>query len=98
MIIEDERPEELMEDTNDGGEVLREEYRWRNPLVLLEFLKIHKEIEDKQAHERILLTTFGLFIAPLSLIVVMKFICETMVGMKLCVPWDVTLFVLKFEL
>jgi hypothetical protein len=32
------------------------------------------------------------------LIVVMEFICETMVGMKLCVPWDVTLFVLKFEL
>lgn len=53
MIIEDERPEELTEDTNDGGEVLREEYRWRNPLVLLEFLKIHKEIEDKQAHERL---------------------------------------------
>jgi hypothetical protein len=27
MIIEDERPEELTEDTNDGGKVLREEYR-----------------------------------------------------------------------
>jgi hypothetical protein len=38
----------------DGGEVLRpEEYQRRDPVLLEEFLKMHLDIEDKQAHERL---------------------------------------------
>jgi len=57
VIIDAEQDEDDVGGCNydqDSGKVLREEeYQWHNPLVLLEFLKIHKEIEDKQACERL---------------------------------------------
>jgi hypothetical protein len=55
MIIENERNEEVDYGYDqDGGEVLRpQEYQRRDPVLLEEFLKMHLDIEDKQAHERL---------------------------------------------
>jgi hypothetical protein len=47
MIIEDERDEE------DDFNYHQEDYQNRDPLVLEEFLRIHKVIEDKSSHEQL---------------------------------------------
>jgi len=73
MIIEDEREED--EDFNYyqelGGlpELAPEDYQTRDPVLAQEFLKNHKAIEDKSAHEQLrndLVEHFGQFIAPNS--------------------------------
>jgi len=57
MIIEDEREED--EDFNyyqePGGlpELAPEDYQTRDPILVQEFLKNHKAIEDKSAHEQL---------------------------------------------
>jgi len=57
MIIENERDDDDVggyDYDQDGGEELRkEEYQRRNPNVMFEFLRIHKEIEDKEGHEKL---------------------------------------------
>jgi hypothetical protein len=55
VIIENERDEEVDYDYDqDVGEVLRlEEYQQRDPLVLEEFLQIHRKIEDKETHVKL---------------------------------------------
>ena len=55
MIIENKRDKKEDYDYDqDGGEVLRlEEYQRRNPLILEEFLKINKDIEDRRVHKRL---------------------------------------------
>jgi len=56
MIIENERDDADVggyDYDQDGGEELRqEEYQRRNPNVMSEFLRIHKEIEDNEGHEK----------------------------------------------
>jgi hypothetical protein len=55
MIIEDERDEE--DDFNyhqeDTRELTPEDYQNHGPLVLEEFLRIHKEIEDRSSHDQL---------------------------------------------
>jgi hypothetical protein len=55
MIIEDERDEE--DDFNCHQEGMREltpeDYQDRDPILLEEFLRIHKEIEDRSSHEQL---------------------------------------------
>jgi hypothetical protein len=55
MIIEDERDEEDDFNYHQEGtrELTHEDYQNRDPLVLEEFLRIHKEIEDKSSHEQL---------------------------------------------
>nr|ASR75324.1 Harbinger transposon protein [Oryza rufipogon] len=55
MIIDSERDEDVDFNYDQGdSEVLRkEEYQRRNKHVLEKFLQIHKEIEDRQAHEQL---------------------------------------------
>jgi hypothetical protein len=57
MIIENERgaEEEDFDYDQDGpSEVLRpEDYRRRDPFVLNDFLRIHREIEDRTIHEQL---------------------------------------------
>jgi antirestriction protein len=55
MIIEDERDEEDDFHYQQEGtrELTLEDYQNRDPLVLEEFLRIHKEIEDKSSHEQL---------------------------------------------
>jgi hypothetical protein len=55
MIIEDERDEE--DDFNYHQEGMREltpeDYQDRDPILLEEFLRIHKEIKDRSSHEQL---------------------------------------------
>jgi hypothetical protein len=55
MIIEDERDEE--DDFNYHQEGMREltpdDYQDHDPILLEEFLRIHKEIGDRSSHEQL---------------------------------------------
>jgi hypothetical protein len=55
MIIENEKraEEENFDYDQDGGKMLRPEDYRRGPLVLSDFLRIHKEIEDRTIHEQL---------------------------------------------
>jgi hypothetical protein len=55
IIIEDERDEEDDFNYHQEGtrELTHEEYQNRDPLVLEEFLRIHKKIEDRSSHEQL---------------------------------------------
>jgi hypothetical protein len=55
MIIEYERNEEDDFNYHQEGtrELTREDYQNCDPLVLEEFLRIHKEIEDRSSHEQL---------------------------------------------
>jgi antirestriction protein len=55
MIIEDERDEEDDFNYHQEGtrELTPEDYQNHDPLVLEEFLRIHKVIEDKSSHEQL---------------------------------------------
>jgi hypothetical protein len=55
MIIEDERDEEddFIYHQEGMRELTPEDYQNRDPLVLEEFLRLHKEIEDSSSHEQL---------------------------------------------
>ena len=56
MIIEDEREDDVdykYEQPKDNPELRPEEYQTRDSLLLQDFLRIHKEIEDKSSHEQL---------------------------------------------
>jgi hypothetical protein len=55
MIIEDERDKEDDFNYHQEGtrELTPEDYQDRDPILLEEFLRIHKEIKDRSSHEQL---------------------------------------------